>query len=122
VIKAGGYMGDPDITGEHEIDIGLRKHPLREPFLKGPLLIRELQTVARMPGKALALWTLTRYRSDLNRGGWVTLPPRTLSEWGIGKDARQDGLQRLCEADLITIERPKGYMLNVKLISRRKRG
>ena len=27
MIKAGGYMGDPDITGEHEIDIGLRKPP-----------------------------------------------------------------------------------------------
>jgi hypothetical protein len=121
VIKAGGYMGDPDITGEHEIDIGLRKRPLREPFLKGPLLVRELQTVARMPGKALALWALIRYRSDLNRGGWVTLPPRTLAEWGIGKDARQDGLQRLYEAGLITIERPKGYMLKVKLTSRRKR-
>ena len=75
-----------------------------------------------MPGKALALWALIRYRSDLNRGGWVTLPPRTLAEWGIGKDARQDGLQRLYVAGLITIERPKGYMLKVKLISRRKRG
>ena len=25
--KFGGYMGDPEITGEHEIDLGLRKRP-----------------------------------------------------------------------------------------------
>jgi hypothetical protein len=115
-------LGDPDITGEHEIDIGLRRKPLKGKFLKGPLLLDELLPVARMPGKALAVWLLIRHRTDVNRGDWSTLPQRILREWGIGKDAKADALRRLEQAGLIKIERPKGYMLKVKLISRRKRG
>jgi hypothetical protein len=68
VEKQGGYMGDPDITGEHEIDNGLRPKPLRERFIKGPLVLAELLPVVRMPGKAIALWLLIRHRSDLNGG------------------------------------------------------
>jgi hypothetical protein len=55
-------MGDPEITGEHEIDIGLRRRPLQEPFLMGPILLRELAPIAQMPGKALAVWLLIRHR------------------------------------------------------------
>jgi hypothetical protein len=58
-------MGDPQITGEHEIDIGLRKRPLRGLFIKGPLRLRELAPVARLPGKTLAVWLLIRHRVDL---------------------------------------------------------
>jgi hypothetical protein len=74
-----------------------------------------------MPGKALALWLLIRHRSDLNRGNWITLPRRVSAEWGIGKDARADALRRLEGAGLIKIERPKGFMIKVKLVQTRKR-
>ena len=114
--KAGGYMGDPEITGEHEVDNGLRPKPLREKFIKGPLVLAELLPVAWMPGKALALWLLIRHRSDLNRGDWFTLPVTLLKEWRISEDARTDALRRLEQAGLIQIERPKGFMLKVKLI------
>ena len=117
--RVGGYMGDPEITGEHEIDIGLRRRPLREPFLMGPILLRELAPIAQMPGKALAVWLLIRHRSDLSRGDWITLPQTLLEKWGIRKDAKAEALRRLEDAGLIRVERPKGYMLKVKLISRR---
>jgi hypothetical protein len=113
--------GDPEITGEHEIDIGLSKRPLREAFVKGPLPLSELLPVVRMPGKTLAVWLLIRHRSDLSHGGWVTLPEQVLREWRIGKNARVDALRRLEKAGLIKVERPNGYMLKVKLIRRRKR-
>jgi hypothetical protein len=119
-MAGGGYLGDPQITGEHEIDIGLRKPPLREPFLRGPLLLRELTPVARMPGKALALWLLIQYRTAVSRERSVTLPSRALSEWGIRKDAKVDALRRLEQAGLIVVERPRGFMLKVKLVARRK--
>jgi hypothetical protein len=114
-------MGDPEITGEHEVDLGLRRRPLREPFLKGPLLLRELAQVARMPGKALALWLLIRYRVNVCRDGWVTLPNRVLLEWGIGKEARASALHHLTCAGIIEVHRPKGYMLKVRLAQKRKR-
>jgi hypothetical protein len=117
--QVGGYMGDPEITGEHEIDLGLRRRPLREPFLMGPILLRELAPIAQMPGKALAVWLLIRYRSDLSRGDWITLPRTLLEKWGIRKDAKAEALRRLEGVGLIRVERPKGYMLKVKLISRR---
>jgi hypothetical protein len=119
--KFGGYMGDPDITGEHEIDIGLTRKPLKGRFLKGPLPLNELLFVMRMPGKALALWGLIRYRCDVNRGDWATLPKNLLKEAGIGKQARAAALRNLEQAGLIQIERPKGYMLKVKLQSRQGR-
>jgi hypothetical protein len=119
--KRGGYMGDPEITGEREINIGLRRRPLKGSFLKGPLPLDELVPAVRMPGKVLAVWLLIRYRTDLNRGNWATLPQRLLQEWGIGKNARADALRRLEQAGLIKVVRPKGYMLKVKLIRRRRR-
>ena len=118
MVKLGGYRGDPEITGEHEVDIGLQRRPLGEPFIKGPLPLNELLPVVRMSGKALALWLLIRHRSDLNRGNWATLPQRILREWGIGRNARAHALRRLEQAGLIKVERPKGYMLKVKLIRR----
>jgi hypothetical protein len=119
--KSGGYMGDPEITGEHEIDLGLRRPAVQGAFLKGPLPLSELLPVVRMPGKALAVWLLIRHRTDLNHGKWATLPQRLLKEWSVGKNARADALRRLEQAGLIKVERPKGYMLKVKLISRRRR-
>ena len=112
-------MGDPEITGEHEIDIGLRRRPLQEPFLMGPILLRELAPIAQMPGKALAVWLLIRHRSDLRRGDWITLPRTLLEKWGIRKDAKGEALRRLEDAGFIRVERPKGYMLKIKLICRR---
>jgi hypothetical protein len=114
-------MGDPEITGEHELDIGLRRKPLKESFLKGPIPLNELVPVARMPGKTLAVWLLIRYRSDLNHGKPATLPQSILEKWSIGRNARADALRRLEQAGMIEIERPKGYMLKIKPLLRRKR-
>jgi|SRR5271166_6652828 len=116
--RANGYMGDPEITGEVEIDLGLRKRPILEPFLKGPLLLRELIPIARMRGKALPLWLLILHRTAINRNHPCTLPRRVLAEWGIGRDAKVDALRRLELQGLITVERPRGYMLKVKLTRR----
>jgi hypothetical protein len=48
-------MGDPEITGEHEIDVGLRRKSKKGSFVKGPLSLAELLPVVRMPGNALAV-------------------------------------------------------------------
>jgi hypothetical protein len=120
--EAGSYLGNPGVTGEHEIELGLRKRPMREPFLAMKVSLRELLPAVRMPGKALAVWLLIRYRVDLNKGRPATLPQRVLSDWGIGRNAKVDALRRLEQAGLIKVERPKGYMLKVKLAPRRRRG
>jgi hypothetical protein len=117
-VRRGGYMGDPEITGEHEVDLGLERRRLGEPFLKGPILLRDLAPIAKLPGKALALWLLIRYRTDVSRKTWITLPRPLLIHWGIGKDAKAEALRRLEQAGLIKVERPKGYMLKVQLICR----
>src|SRR5262249_32320212 len=100
-VRAGGYMDDPEITGEQEIDIGLRRRPLREPFLIGPILLSELARIAQMPGKALAVLLLIRHPSDLSRGDWITLPRTVLEKWGIRKDSKAEALRRLEDAGLI---------------------
>jgi hypothetical protein len=119
--RAACYVSDPEVTGEVEIDLGLPKRPIREPFLKGPLLLRELFPIARMPGKALALWLLILHRTGINRNQPCTLPARILVEWGINKDAKVEALRRLELQGLITVERPRGFMLKVKLVRRHRR-
>ena len=44
-----------------------------------------------------------------------TLPQRLLLDWGIRNDAKAAALKRLEQAGVIKVERPKGYMLKVKL-------
>ena len=114
-------LDDPEVKDGPEIDIGLRRRPLGERFLRGPILLSELAPVAQLPGKALALWLLIRYRVDLVKGDWARIPPRDLAELGIGKEAKIEGLRRLEQAGLVQVERPKGYMLRVRLVKRRRK-
>jgi hypothetical protein len=73
-----------------ELDTGLRRRPIEEFFLKGPLPLRELVPALKMPGKTGALWLLIAHRITIARNVWVTLPDYALREWGISEDAKTD--------------------------------
>jgi hypothetical protein len=99
-----------------EIDTGLRRRPIEEFFLKGPIPLAELVPVARMPGKTLAVWLLIIHRVTVSRKTWVTLPAYALAEWGISRDTKIDAVKRLEEAGRIAVSRPNGGYLKVRLI------
>jgi hypothetical protein len=113
---------DFPITGEHKIDIGLQRRPLKGFFIGGPILLSDLIPVAKMPGKTLALWLLIEYRATYSKQEWVTLPSYALKEWGISKDAKVDALKRLEQAGRVAIDRSAtGGYLKVRMIRKSKK-
>jgi hypothetical protein len=113
-------LAEAPIETGRELDTGLRRRPLEDFFLKGPIPFTELVPIARMPGKTLALWLLIIHRVTLSRKIWVTLPPYALKEWGISKDAKIDALRRLEQAGRVSVSRPPGGYLKVRLLWRAK--
>jgi hypothetical protein len=105
-----------------EIDTGLRRRPIEEFFLKGPVPLSELVPIAKMPGKTLALWLAIVHRVTYSSKTWVTLPPYVMADWGIGQDAKIDALRRLEQAGKIAVSRPKGGYLKVRLVWKKRRG
>jgi hypothetical protein len=98
-----------------ELDTGLRRRPIEEFFLKGPLPWRELAPAVRLPGKAGVLWLLIAHRVTYLHDTWVTLPLYICEELGVSEDARTDGLKYLEAAGLIAVQRPPGGFLKVRM-------
>jgi hypothetical protein len=113
-------LAEAPVEIETEIDIGLRRRPIEDFFLMGPLPLAELVPIAKMPGKTLALWLLIVYRVSYSRKVWVTLPSYAIKEWGISKDAKIDALRRLEQVGKILVSRPKGGYLKVRLLWKQK--
>jgi hypothetical protein len=112
---------DPAITGEHEVDIGLKRKAACEPFLKGPILLRQLAAASQLSGRALALLLLVHYRTDIEGKSWITLPGHLLASWGIDRDANRRALRQLEGAGLVRLDRRKGYRTRVHLLSMAKK-
>lgn len=87
-----------------------------ERFLKGPILMREIATAARLPGAALALFLAARHRADLTRKSTVTLPYDLLNQLGLSRDAKARGLRQLEAAGLVRVERVAGRSARVALV------
>jgi hypothetical protein len=50
------------ITGEREIDIGLRRRPAEDFFVKGPIFLSDLIPVGALGGKTVLVWLLIVHR------------------------------------------------------------
>lgn len=88
-------------------------------FLKGPVPLDWLAAAAQLPGKALTVAVLIRYRSGLQRAtAELTLPGKLLTQFGIGRNALYRGLEQLERAKLIEIERRRGRMARIAIVER----
>ena len=110
------------ITGEHEIDIGLRRRPAEDFFVKGPIFLSDLIPVGALGGKTVLVWLLILHRATFSKSTWVTLPTYILKEWKISVDAKVDALKRLEQIGMITVRRPGGGYLKVRLNRKSKNG
>jgi hypothetical protein len=77
------------IEVEREIDTELRRRPIKDVSLVGPIPFAELAPVMRMPGKTLALWLLILHRVEFSKSMWFTLTGDVLKQWGV-HPRRQD--------------------------------
>jgi regulatory GntR family protein len=115
------WMNDPEITGEHEIDIGLRPKPMMGRFVKGPIPLDSLVVVNRLPGKAWLMLLLTYHRTAMSSDRWITLSRNLLEEFGVSREAKRRALRQLEAAGLVQTEQLKGYQTRMRLILRQKR-
>lgn len=85
-------------------------------FLNGPISMSAIQSAARLPGKALALYLATHHRCSLLGQKKVSLPRGFLGQLGIRKDAKARGLACLERAGLVRLEKCLGRPVKVELL------
>ena len=81
-------LTEAPIEVEREIDTELRRRPINDVSLVGPIPFAELAPVMRRPGKTLALWRLILHRVEFSKSTWVTLPADVLKQWELAKTPR----------------------------------
>ncbi len=70
--------------------------------------MRDIAAVAKLAGKALAVYLTVRHRADLTRSTAVTLPASLMRELGVSTDAKARALRQLEAAGLVGVERRQG--------------
>lgn len=90
--------------------------PLKLPFLRGPIPIAWLSKAAQLPGKtlhvAIALWWL----HGMAKGAPFKLTGKALEYLHVSRDAVTDGLARLEQQDLISVERNAGQRPVIRIL------
>ncbi len=101
---------------------GLRRRPAGDFFVKGPIFLSDLIPVGALGGKTVLVWLLILHRATFSKSTWVTLPTYIHKEWKISVDAKVDALKRLEQIGMITVRRPGGGYLKVRLNRKSKNG
>jgi hypothetical protein len=77
-------------------------------FLKGPISMDWISEAAKLPGKALHLAVAIQWLAGMSPAQKLKITAKALELLGVSKDAYRDGLRRLEEAELISVERRVG--------------
>ena len=82
--------------------------PNKPLFLKGPISMEWLSLAARLPGKAFQLAVAIQWLAGMGSPTKLKITAKALELLGVSKDAYRDGLRRLEEAGLVSVERRVG--------------
>ena len=82
--------------------------PNKPLFLKGPISMEWLSLAAKLPGKAFHLAVAIQWLAGMSSPTKLKVTAKALELLGVSKDAYRDGLRRLEEAKLISVERRTG--------------
>jgi hypothetical protein len=88
-------------------------------FVRGPLPGRELEIVARLPGRALVVWLLIHHQGRLRRKQEITLPAALLAKVGIARLAKTRALRCLEKAGVIAVTWQAGHAPRIRLVGDR---
>ena len=80
----------------------------RARFLYLKCSLERFHIVAKLPGKALAVWALIQHRMHLTNLEAVTLPSALLVEAGVDRNAKARALKDLERIGLIRVDRRQG--------------
>ena len=89
--------------------------PEKSLFLKGPIPLTWLESVVRLPGKALNVALAIRWHHDMAKGQAVKISKKAMELFGFSADACQDALYRLESAGLIEVTRSPGQKPLIRL-------
>ena len=84
-------------------------------YVKGPISLAWIQAAAQLPGKALHIAVACSYLSGLTRSKEVRLSNFVAKAFGVKKDAKLRGLNRLEERGLVQCIRRPGRSVVVRL-------
>ena len=87
---------------------GWEDAPNKPLFLKGPISMEWLSVAAKLPGKAFHLAVAIQWLAGMSSNQKLKITAKALELLGVSKDAYRDGLRRLEEAELISVERRVG--------------
>jgi hypothetical protein len=107
------YQADHDVP-VREVETQALQHRSYS-YIRGPWPLFEFMAAARLPGKALALWTLVHHRIRLTGRSEITLPRSLLGEAGIDRNAKARALGELERAGLICVTREAGRTPRIAL-------
>jgi DNA-binding transcriptional ArsR family regulator len=82
--------------------------PNKPLFLKGPISMEWLSLAAKLPGKAFHLAVAIQWLAGMSPAQKLKITAKALELLGVSKDAYRDGLRRLEEAGLVSVERRVG--------------
>ena len=82
--------------------------PNKPLFLKGPISLDWISEAAKLPGKALHLAVAIQWLAGMSSNQKLKITAKALELLGVSKDAYRDGLRRLEEAELVSVERRVG--------------
>jgi hypothetical protein len=85
--------------------------------IQGPFPWAQWCIVARLPGKALAVWQLIHHRSRISRQSSITLPHELLVEVGISRWTKNRALELLERHGLIRVDCRSGRSVRIALVA-----
>ena len=98
-----------------------RRHEISGHFLRGPIPLDWLSKAAALPGRCLQVGIAIWFLHGMSKGKTVRLPRKLLDSFGVTRTTGYRALNKLKEADLISLERKAGRypivspLVNVKL-------
>lgn len=93
-------------------------HPMvaKALFIKGPISLPWIGQAARLPGKTLHVALALQYMAGLTNSRTVKLTAKTLTVFGVSRDAKSEALARLRHAGLISVNQSPGRAPFVTLL------
>lgn len=85
-------------------------------FIKGPIPLDWISQAACLPGKTLHVALVLRYLTGVQKTNTVKLGAKPLANFGVGRDAKYDALNRLKQAGLIAVRQTSGRTPLVTLL------
>ncbi|MDP1526992.1 MAG: hypothetical protein Q8M20_14355 [Rhodocyclaceae bacterium] len=96
--------------------------PKKALFLRGPISLAWLKKAAELPGKSLNVALALCWLNGMAKGKPFKLTQLSLNYLHVARDAARDGLTRLEQAGLITVDRKTGRRPIISILELRPVG